>query len=910
MAALFPNLRTLPPRPPTNRESSPSQPPVSALTLSPDPASVDAIIVPSASQARPLISAGSPGDFSNRNLLSEGEEHDLKALIESKNIRPLPYPFGSGVAVVSDIDNSSRAQYEAYVGTLVDELGLDFGDSTWLRWQCSRGAANAFGFFSPHLAIGGLEARKSFDNTRTFNESVAEFHKGNVDHFHAFSSRGPRVVLIDRFDLSNDGYVEIEFDGFQDQGPWRCDDVFVFGVCVVGRPGKPVAVRSVTVREREGIVNDTYRATPYDAPPNGREHRLFTIRNSADDEATVPQLDKVHTITVEFHEPGHAANVERVMLISVFGEILIERLNYLGERFNVEMNLVTEHSGLHFRNPSRSRVVDPMLKKHIEEFRGPTETYNGSLVDDEGNLVFSTDADNPYSFCRVFPDISTDQELRFIVPHAAVRASGWDALQLVTPSPTRAGGGVYWAQRTSPNINQPLQGRWFDGHTRQDTFAGRVSRVLEETAREPGLLWPIYTHLGSLAGQPMPQPYFEPGPLRALQDRVFDISGDAASAGSRLWFTRATVLYDYALMMRGVADHVRRPDPDTAHIRSWTDPVLGKTLPRSPAQLYGLTFYVEDAWKARVSLDGRPIRRLVRNPGDESGRPSVTIAEADIRYVLFDRLDPAANDAGMEPLGGDWAWISSAEAEKGFGRLTVAAREGPAGRSEDARASLRAPLRGWAPTGAQLAAFSVRPEKGARWGFFFKTRSGGGFYFGDETLAGHVKGRTTASYFFPPIEVAGGDWGVFVAPFHDLAWAKDSAPGGPMPSHPMRAVTILCAGPAGSSVSIDNVEFLRPRTLARGEESNPGWCLGGHLPDFEPGATVQAAAVGATGVPPLTATVDQLGYFCFGLAPGGIYKVWSSSAAGEAYDRRGPLVEVGANFMGLVLKRRSGGEAD
>jgi len=103
MAALFPNLRTLPPRPPTNRESSPSQPPVSALTLSPDPASVDAIIVPSASQARPLISAGSPGDFSNRNLLSEGEEHDLKALIESKNIRPLPYPFGSGVAVVTPV---------------------------------------------------------------------------------------------------------------------------------------------------------------------------------------------------------------------------------------------------------------------------------------------------------------------------------------------------------------------------------------------------------------------------------------------------------------------------------------------------------------------------------------------------------------------------------------------------------------------------------------------------------------------------------------------------------------------------------------------------------------------------------------------------------------------------------------
>lgn len=850
-----------------------------------------------------MTSAGPPADFSNQNLLSEEEERELEALIQSKDIRPLPYPFGSGVAVVSDIDNSSRRQYEAYVGALVDELGLDFGDSTWLRWQRSRGAANALGFFSPHLTVGRLEPSRSFENTRTFNESVAEFHRGNVDHFHAFSSRGPRVVLIDQFDVSSDGRVEIEFRRFQDRGLWKCEDLFVFGVCVVGKPHAPVSARSVTVRERGGTVIDSYRATPFDAPPGDREHRLFTIRASPDDEAVTPQLDRVRTVTVEFDDPAHAAQVERVMLISGFGEILIQRLDYLRERFNVEMSLITEHGGLHFRNPARSQGVDPKLKEHVEGYRGPTEAYNGSLVDDEGNLVFSTDADHPNSFCRMFPDITRDGEIRFIVPLAAARASGWETPRLVTPSPTRAGGGVYWAQRTCPNVGQPLEGRWFDGHTRQDTFAGRMARLLEETARAPGLLWPIYTHLGSLAGRPLPRPYFEPGPLRALQDHVFNISGSVPPQ-SRLWFASATVLYDYALIMRGVAGHVLRPDANTAHIRSWTDPVLQKTLPRSPAQLYGLTFYVENAWKAQVRLDGRPIHRLIRNPADETGRPSVTIAEADIRHVLFDQLDPAANEAGVSRLNGKWNWAPSAEGGSGFGRLTVT-EAGVATGEDSARTSLKLALHGWVPAGAQMAAFSVRPDKGARWGFFFRTRSGGGFYFGDEALTAQVRGRISASYFFPSIEPAQEDWTVFVAPFHDLAWTEDSAPGGPMPNHALKSVTILCAGAIGSGLDIDSVEFLRPRTRAHDGTAKRRWCLGGNLPKFETGATVTAAAQGDDGVPPLVATVDQCGYFCFGLVPGGVYKVWSSLGGREIHDRRGALVEVGANLMTLVLDRRA-----
>ncbi|MBA3811053.1 MAG: hypothetical protein H0X27_05295 [Caulobacteraceae bacterium] len=665
---------------------------------------------------------------------------------------------------------------------------------------------------------------------------------------------------------------------------------------MVGAPGARIRVRSVAVRERGGRVTDSYRVTPYDSPPNGREHRLLAIRNAPEDEETLPRLENVRAVTIEFRRPRQAAHVERVMLISALGETLIERLDYLRERFNVEMGLITEHAGLHFRNPYRSRLVDPKLKEHVESFRGPTEAYNGNLTDDDGNLIFSTDSDNPYSFCRMFPNISRDQEFRFVVPLAAAKASGWEVLQLVTPSPTRAGGGIYWAQRTSPNIDAPKKGSWFDGHSRQDTFAGRISRLLEITSHDPGQLWPIYTHLGSLGGRPLPQPYFDPGPMLALQDRVFNISGTVPPR-SRLWFTAATVLYDYALMMRGVADHVSHADPDTVHIRSWMDFTLGKTLPRSPAQLHGLTFHVHDPWKAEVYLDDRRIERVVRNRADESGRPSVTIAETDRRYVLFDRLDPMANDA--PPIsGGEWTWAPPEGVGAGFGRLAIT------GKDASSHTSVRLSLHGWTPTGAQAVAFSVRPDDGTRWGFFFETRAGGGFYFGNEALAGDVGRPITASYFFPPVKPAGGEWRLWIAPFHDLAWAKGAAPGGPMPSHPLEALTIVCAGAPGSGVGIDRVEFLRPRMRAHQEGREPRWCLGGRLPIFETGATVEAAALGPNEIPIHTAVVDQRGYFCFGLVSAGVYKIWARSGKDELHDRRGPLIEVGADLMSLVLDRR------
>ena len=331
----------------------------------------------------------------------------------------------------------------------------------------------------------------------------------------------------------------------------------------MGLPGRPIAVQSVTMRSRDGRVITDCRPTPYPAPPDEREYRLFAVIRPPEDEAALFELEHVHSVTIQFDPPEHAANVQRVLLIGTLSALLIDRLAYLRDRYNIETSLITDHVRAHFRNPASEPIVERELREHMKRSDGMLAAYNGRLYDDDNFFIFSTDADDPHSFARVFPELRRDLECRFIVPIAARSALGWDLLDLVTPSPTRAGGGIYWAQRTLPNMEKPPPGRRSDGQSRQSTFVGRISRVLKHTADRPGLFWPVYTHLGALEKwEESPRPYFEAGPLHALQDRIFNMSGHVPLR-SRLWFARATTLYDYALVLPGVAAHSKRPDANT-----------------------------------------------------------------------------------------------------------------------------------------------------------------------------------------------------------------------------------------------------------------------------------------------------------------------------------------------------------
>ena len=851
-----------------------------------------------------------PALFSRMAMLNNTEEEGSRAALAAKGVRLLPFGFASAVAVVSDVDSSKRVRYDQYVGWLVDRLGLDFGDSTWLQWQYSvdTGRGNGFGFFSRNLTFGSEEAPEVFIDTRTFAESVAEYHKGNVDHFHAFYGRGPRVSIADHLQPAGEDTVAFEPAAFQAEGRWSCDDLAVMGVVVVGRRGEPLMVRGVTVIEQDGAVTEDFTAAPHDGPADGRRHSLFLLRRAVDDERRAPRLNKVRRVVVELGDGGERGAVERLLLINAYGDLVLERLRLLQDAYNVEAALVTEHAAYHFRNPGRMEEDEALLKAHVATYRGPVEAYHGALFDDEGDLVFTTDADHPNSICRVFPGLSRDLETRFIVPQASLGPLGFTPFRLVTPSPTRSGGGVYWARRVLP-ADVPPPGAAPEKLTRHETFCRRLGGVLDRAEETPGLFWPFYTHLGGLvnrfAGEQVPSPYFDAEPLHRLQDSAFNISG-TVKGGARTWFTRGTVIYDYALMLRAIEPRLERPDPDTVWLRSWFDPVLGKTMPRSKAQLYGLTFYVYDPARAEIRLDGEKIETIVTNGPDEAGRLSVTIAECDLRFSLFHELDPLADVAGGRLENGTWTWRDPAEGERAFGRLEVGTgAEG--GASARASAALTIPMHGWTAPGAQLVSLWVRRSRGALFGLVVETQTGGRFYFGDRQLEERCGPGAIASYRFDSPSDAEPRWRRSTAPFHDLAWSAGATPGAPLPNHPLASITLVCGGPPGASVDLAQMEFLRPRTSA-GSASDKGFCLGGQLAPFEPGVIVRRArrdGVGAT----ISAAVDQRGFFCFEQTPRGVYAVWAETPQGRMIERRGPFVEVVSDNMSLVLDRLVAGGA-
>ncbi len=885
----------------------------------------------------PVVSgAPPPSAITYSNTFTAEEADAVRALLATKGVRSLPYPFASALSVVSDVDASRRHRYDGYIGQLVAELGLDFGDSIWLSWNAGTMGAGrrttpvafGLGFLAPALTPGRDVDEDMYNHTRTFNENLVEYHKGNIDHFHAFFMRGIRVAPLTGIRNEGEGRVSVFVEATQDRGSWACQSVFALGVCVVGAPGAALEVRRVRVRTKD-FETIEYDPAPYAGAPAGRAHHLFSLAGPADEERSAPSLDQIESVIIDCVLPEHAGAIDRVLLLSAHTHLLIETLAWLRNKYKVEMNLITEHSRFHFSAISKNNIYDKELNEHYRNYNGPVEAYNGSLDAENGENIFSTHSDEPHSFGRVFPEISRDLEFRFVNPAATMSTRGWDPLELVTPSPTRAGGGIYYARRTRPNaVRQTPLHRMDPTPTRQESFAARVSNVLEEVSREPGLFCPLYTHLGSWTvryedkgkrdgiGVPLPEPFFDIETMYALQDHVFGITGRTPRS-SRVWFTRATAQYDYALILRSIGANITRSGPDRIAIHSWTDECLGKTLPRSAAQLYGLTLYVDDPALAEVTLDGVPIEHLYRNPPDETGRCSVTIAACDLRFVVFDQVNPVRTATPESPdrarpgdgdvlapqgvsVGARWIWRAKDGAERNFGRLRLASTPAT-GRSGRAIGSLRFPMFGWTATGAQSASLLCRAPADARFGVLLETRTGGRFFFGDDAADAFDIGQIDASYSFTGGLSGDGGWRRFTVPFHDLAWKADARSGGPMPNHPLEAVTLLAAAPAGTVMDFADLAFLRPRTIAGGNVSDGGYCLGGRVLAFLPGLVVHSLRVDDASWSRRETTVDQRGFFCFDGMARGVYEVWTRLDGAPVHDRRGRRVEVSTDNLLLEL---------
>ena len=857
--------------------------------------------------------------YVDSNLLDPAEKVRRHELMAKKGVRLLPYPFASAMAVVSDLDGSSRGRYESYVGELVGRLGLDFGDSTWLRWKPSRykGAPSGlgFGFFNPSLSMGKADDPQIFDTTRTFCENIGHYHLGNVDHFHAFLPEGPRVILVENFERQG-GLVRVRVGETSKQGVWNCAGLRLFGICVVGKPDQPLQTASLEVKTKDGPAIDSYRLAPFNAPSDNRQYRFFAAQQAPGDDAVIPEIDDIAEINVAFETPQGADHVERLILASIYPEMLLGRLRLLRDRYNIEAGLVTEHAGLHFRSRLWTEKFDQRLADDLKVASGKALGLCGNLFDDAGRPVLSTDSDVPHSFGRVLPELVTELQARFVVPLAANSPTGWDGLDVVTPTGTRSDVGIYFARRMVPNIQDPLPGKRMDRtKSRAETFVARLEKIMEGASRSPGLFWPLYTHLGGFDKErarayEVFEPYFDPAHLEALQDRVFNITG-ALEPGGRLWFARASVLYDYALIRRDIGDHLTRIGENVVDIASWQDETLDRRLPLSPAQLYGLTLYVDDPWNAAVRLDGTPLPHLTRNPPDETGRTSVTIAESEIHHTVFDNIDPFVDQTGTSISGAaSWRWSESQGETPQFGTLGIEpTAAGKASPSADQLVRVSFPMHEWVPFGAQLFTFSIRCGAGAAFGVQLETSDGGRFLFAHDEVVRRMDEPRTATYRLDQPASARADWMVIVVPFHDLEWSAEAAPGGPFPSHPVRWISLIASGECWSSIDVARMAFLRPRATSLTAGGRAGFCVAGCVSDFVAGQEVHIAPEGHSAAPPQSELVDQRGWFCFAEMPPGIYRIWSDGPSGRLIDRRGPVVDVVADVASLTIDRSETSEA-
>jgi hypothetical protein len=857
-------------------------------------------VADSASDLPSLTFDGAPSPFFKDHVYTRFEEKKARANLAAKDIRLMPFPFNSALAIVSDLDGSQRPQYEAYTGQLIGRLGLDFGDSTWLQWAYGkeRRRGVGFGFLSPDGTTDCDDPNEIFNDTRTFFESLAEFHIGNVDHFHSFFIDGPRVVISGHSRQLGGGKVAFDLDFGPGPVARELRNGCIVGVCAVTKKDSTVRIHGVAIEGRDGVLSEFYGPAPYDGPRDGRQYHMFSEARPQRDNHSIPKIDQARSVIISVCDQSDAENIERVIVSNTYGIVVMEALRYLNDVYHIDINLITEHGAHHFRNPAKGKLDDEKTRMKIVQIENGISSGKGTILDARGDLIFSTDADHPNSMCRVFPEITSELELRFIVPAASSGGMGFSPFELVTPSPTRAGGGVYWAKRVMPRLKPSLSGEPND-RTRQSTFTARVEKALEVCDQAPGLFWPLYTHLGALDGDILPEPYFNEATASALQDRAFNISGAVAAPG-RVWVGRASVIYDYALILRSIGDHVTRPDANSVRIGSWRDPVIGKRMPRSRGQLYGLTFYVDDPSKADVRLDGEPIETFFVNPADETGRPSITIAECDIRHLLFDNLDPARNRPGdVHLVGGQWTWRPRGEGDRAFGRLAASGPVRAAGTAV-AGASLTVALHGWTATGAQSAIFAVRRHGAGRFALEFQTQSGGRFCFGDRSFVGPRRRAFTASYAFDPQLFVPGVWRTLSVPFYDLAWHPSARPGGPLPSHALESVTIHCLGDGGAAIDVAGLAFLRPRASRAAREA-AGFCVGGRLAGHAGHEVVHLSGRDRGDSENRQLAVDQRGFFCFDQVARGMYEVWADTAGGAAHDRRGPLLEVEGDTMTLVL---------
>ncbi len=829
--------------------------------------------------------------FTHLNVPAPDEHKAWQKQLKKQGVRLLPPPLGHGVAVLSDIDDSNRERSSLYHGQLIEEHGLDFGDSMWLYGRIAVAyvqdnddefhvrAVSGLGLGHPS---GDPEVWTTDDlkTVRSSQEMIVGTLRGDFDHYHTFLPTGHRIVWLGK--PSVDGCdVVFPIRDHQRLGYFRTTEMRVAGLAVVGSEEavkqvesasvhgaylpegiekEQLAFRLETAESRQSRFGDDHEGSAWLVPaqPIGRENPLV-------------HLWLTDEVRIRCATPEAAAAVRSVGVVNATRPLILDRLRELDEQWNVRTSLITEHSGYCFLNTSSLRHHLARAVKETEnvEVSNPEILHSLRIGWVEGPGQFSALGDDPESFVCLFPELTSELGFRFINAGGLTASPdfNYDATNVVAPSLVRDGSGVYICRRTLPTLPDGIDPK--DPvlrFARAPSFSVRLRKMFELMAENPGRLWPIYTHLGGT--QPLeetPVPYLEQEPVRELQDRVYNITGTVKPA-DRVWFVRGTGMCEHSMLMQRIGSQIERPDADTVVIRKWHDNILDCDLPVSVNQTYGLTFKVRNLAKARVLLEGEPIEQLARF--EHRGGSWVTAMPSVIRETVLGGVNPLSRpdvDARLEQLRAKWIDGGKTPPPLNHGGvLELSGSWRGVGRASFVPNWINA-------TGAQGFTWSVEhASRKAALAWLIETVDGGRFAFGDAKLIKPITDLTAWRFEVVPED------GVVTVPFWDMQWSKGAAPGGPLPMRRLSRISLIVRG----SVRVSEVSFLRPSPAQR-DEPVRGVVVAGCVPRDqvdswtvkleEPGAAVQ------------TCCPDLVGFFAFSGVGSPVCRLWAEDQSGRRF---------------------------
>lgn len=852
--------------------------------------------------------------LSHYNQLPPDAVSKQAAALAARGIRPFPFPFGSALAIVSDIDHAERSDYEGYVSALVHDAGLDFGDSCFLLQDTDHRYIRSETWTDlatlPALAWFSYDGRlRSADQTRdqsrclSSGEMLKEYHLGNIDHFHGLAFYGPRLVCFSRVVRNGPGtwsaQVGGELESRRAHGTWGfvADDTPTAAFLVQGlRAPQRTELWVRSPRLPTGAVR--YLPTPPDA---GWRPRVALESDGAavfvpEGLTPPPPLAIISDVLIVEPQIDHSQRTPTVVAASTTRPVVLACLRDLANRFNVRVRLWTDHASKLWLNAWSEEWASSLYRARIDASRDGQPVPALCAVSRTSDLWYSTLGDDPASSVYCLDVLRDELKLAFVNPASisGEECTSFEGLaNVVVPALCRDGSSIYVARRVAglmPGVDDTSHSLRHEHGTR--SFALRISFLLRHLRENPGRVVPLFTHLGNvLPKTERSKPYLPPETCRELQDHAFNRTG-LIPVGCRAWVARPTHLYDYALILRTLPHQVSRENARVIRIRSWLDPVLGTRMPLSPSHLHGVTFYVDDSASARAFLDDTEIESLQRNAPDETAKPSVTIVGSGIRHVVLDE----AHEGALAGLHGSAraAWITgSGDAFRGCDYLRVWLQD-------SGQHFLRIETPGLWPMGTQYLGYATRRcHRATRVAVVVCTESGASFLFGDPIVTNRI--APLARYAVAARSPSA--WDFRVCPFGCLEWSAGSGmPGDAMPNHPISHVLLVVEGPAGEAVDFDRLEFLRPISGYVGGDP-PTIVVGGRVIGGVSGVRVRITC-GNRDRPfeveqELT---DPAGYFAFTGVPRGSVAFLAARDDSRTWRPvRGPALDVWSDDMSSVL---------